>query len=226
MRRWGLVLATLITCVAGNAHGQAHPGTIDITISARSPNSVRVEERYTLAPSAPSIELQALTRPCVVIENMRVELNGVAQPLAETHNGPWITWRETTRSGADSVRLLVRYDAWLGGSGAVPLVHLAAPLAREPSRQGAVTVAVRFTGIDGEVAFPHMTRQAPNEWSGRYIAAPSFVKVSSGNKGCDRRLLPPLADGGLAWRFSLLVGIMVAWVPLYLAWARRTGDRG
>ena len=187
---------------------------------------MRVEERYTLEPSAVPIELKVLTRPCVVIENMRIERDGVVQAIAEVRTGPWITWRDTTPSSADSIRLLVEYDAWLGGSGAVPLVHLASPLARESSGEGSVTVAVRFAGNDGEVAFPHMTRQAPNEWSGRYIAAPSFVKVSRGNKGCDRRLLAPLADGGLAWRFSLLVGIMVAWVPLYLAWARRTGDRG
>jgi len=31
-------------------------------------------------------------------------------------------------------------------------------------------------------------------------------------------------DGGLVWRFFLLVGIMVAWVPVYLAWARRSGE--
>ena len=225
-----LSVAIISTGVATDAVAQARAGAIDVTATLRSPNSVRVEERYTLGPSAASIELKALTRPCVVIENMRIERDDVALAIAEVRNGPWITWRDTSPPGGDSSRLFVRYDAWLGGSGAVPLVHLASPLAGEPSRQGAVTVAVRFAGSAGRVAFPHMTRavptasteradstppegalgagsrnrtrQAPNVWSGRYIAAPSFVKVNSGNKGCDRRLLPPLADGGLAWRFD------------------------
>jgi len=32
-------------------------------------------------------------------------------------------------------------------------------------------------------------------------------------------------NGGLVWRFFLLVGIMITWVPLYLAWARRSTER-
>jgi hypothetical protein len=119
----------------------------------------------------------------------------------------------------------VRYDLWLGGSRTIPLVHLAAPLARvDSSRQGAVTVALRFDRGAGQVEFPHMTRQAPNEWSGRYVAAPSFVKVGGPAFACDLRTDAPGDNGGLVWRFFLLVGIMVAWVPIYLAWARRSMD--
>jgi hypothetical protein len=138
----------------------------------------------------------------------------------------------------------VGYDVWLGGSRTIPLAHLANPLARKDSSgRGAVTVAVRFARSSGEVEFPHMTpfansanraeqtaqagrngtRQALNEWSGRYVAVPSFLKVGGFAFACDR--LPAAGDnGGLVWRFSLLVGIMVAWVPIYLSWARRTGE--
>ena len=119
----------------------------------------------------------------------------------------------------------MRYDAWLGGSGTVPLVHLTAPLARTTSRQDMVSVVVRFLRDGGSVDFPHLTRQAPNEWSGQFVATPSFVKVRKPNPGCDALSRAPGDNGGLVWRFTLLVGIMVAWVPIYLAWARRTGDR-
>jgi hypothetical protein len=241
--------------VAGNALAQARPGTADITITARSPNSVNIEERYVLGPSSQPIVLRVLTRPCIVIEKMRIERDGVAALVtAEARNRPWLTWRDTTPSGDDSIRLLVRYHVWLGGSGTIPLVHLAAPLAREDSsRQGAVTVAVRFARGAGQVGFPHMTRavptlsteraertepvgapgassrngtrQAPNEWSGRYVAIPSFVKVGDPTFVCDLRAEAPGDDGGLVRRYWLLIGIMVAWVPIYLSWARRTGER-
>lgn len=242
----------MCTGIASVALSQARPGTIDVTITARTPNAVRVEERYTLGPSATSLELRVLTRPCMVIEHLRIERDGVVLAGAEARRGPWITWRDTTPSGGDSLRLLVGYDVWLGGSRTIPLAHLTAPLATQDSlRRGAVTVAVRFVRGAGEVEFPHMsravptssteraeassagapgassrngTRQAPNEWSGRYVAMPSFVKVGGPAFACDRR--PAAGDnGGLVWRFFLLVGIMAAWVPLYLAWARRSGDR-
>jgi hypothetical protein len=252
VRRWGLLLAALVAGVAEEAQAQARPGTIDITIMARTPNAVHVEERYALGPSDASIELRVLTRPCVLVENMRIERDGVVLPGAEARHGPWITWRDSTPPG-DSLRLLVRYDLWLGGSRTIPLVHLAAPLARnDSSRQGAVTVTVRFARSAGRVEFPHMsrsvptlsteraepaepvgapgassrngTRQAPNEWSGRYVATPSFVKVGGPGLPCDERVDASGDNGGLVWRFFLLVGIMVAWVPIYLSWARRSGE--
>jgi hypothetical protein len=83
---------------------------------------------------------------------------------------------------------------------------------------------MRFAHDSGDVEFPHMTRQAPNEWSGRYIATPAFVKIGGFAFACDRK--PPAGDdGGLVWRYWLLLGIMVTWVPIYLMWARRTGER-
>jgi len=212
--------------VAGEALAQARAETADITITARTPNAVHVEERYTLGPSAASLELRVMTKPCMLVENLRVERDGVVLKGSRTFNGPWITWRDTTTARGDSLRLSVRYTVWLGGSRTIPLMHLTAPLARnESSRLGAVTVAVRFAHRGGQVEFPYMTRQAPNEWSGRYVAVPSFLKVGGPAFPCDRP--PDVAgdNGGLVWRYWLLLGIMVAWVPIYLTWARRTGDR-
>ena len=63
--------------VAGEALAQARAETADITITARTPNAVHVEERYALGPSAASLELRVMTRPCMLVENLRVERDGV-----------------------------------------------------------------------------------------------------------------------------------------------------
>jgi len=219
----GSLLVAIVSIVAArNVLAQARPGTVDITVTSRTPNAVQVEEHYVLGISSP-LELRVLTRPCMVIENLIIERDGVALAVAETRKGPWIIWRDTTGHGGDS--LLVRYNVWLGGSRTIPLAHLTAPLPGvDSSRQGPVTVSVQFGRGEAQVEFPHMTRQAPKAWSGRYVAAPSFVKVGGPAFVCDRN--PPAGDnGGLVWRYWLLLGIMVVWVPIYLSWARRTGDR-
>ena len=76
------------------------------------------------------------------------------------------------------------------------------------------------------VSFPHMTRQAPNEWSARFVAVPSFIEIAGLRAApCDEGVGEGGDNGGLVWRFFLLVGIMITWVPLYLAWARRSAER-
>jgi hypothetical protein len=86
-----------------------------------------------------------------------------------------------------------------------------------------VKVDVRVSDTATQVSFPHMTRRAPNEWSARFVAVPSFVEINGPRTTpCDERAGERGDDGGLVWRFALLVGIMIAWVPLYLAWARRS----
>ena len=209
--------------VASEARAQARPGTVDIAVTARTPNAVHVEERYLLGPASLPLELRVITRPCMVIENLLIERDGVPLDVAEVHRGPWLIWRDTTGAGGDS--LLVRYNVWLGGSRTIPLAHLTAPLPQNDSpREGPVSVTMRFARGAGEVEFPHMSRQAPNEWSQRYVAAPSFLKVGGPALACDRRGAAG-DNGGLVWRYWLLIGIMVAWVPIYLSWARRTGER-
>jgi hypothetical protein len=74
-----------------------------------------------------------------------------------------------------------------------------------------------------------MTRQAPNEWSARFVAVPSFVEVAGIHAAratpCGEGAGERGDNGGLVWRFVVLAGIMAAWVPLYLTWARRS-DQG
>ena len=71
-----------------------------------------------------------------------------------------------------------------------------------------------------------MTRQAPNEWSARlWRSRRSWRSRACRATPCDQGIGKGGDDGGLVWRFCVLVGIMIVWVPLYLAWARRSGER-
>ena len=147
--------------------------------------------------------------------------------MTESRTGPWITFRDTIEGQEDSLRLLVRYDVQPAGASVIPLVHVASAITGDGStRTGPVKVLVRFADATARVSFPHMSREAPNEWSARYVAVPSFVEVAGlGAAACDGGAATGRDNGGLVWRFFLLVGIMVTWVPLYLAWARRSSER-
>lgn len=223
-----LACAALVIGVAGDALAQARPGHADITIDATSADTAHVEARYVLAPLPSPIELKVLTRPCVTITNLQMQRDGGAWIVSPSRKGPWMTYRDTIPSRGDSIRLFVRYDVRLSGTGIIPLVHPTSAFASGvPARLGTVSVAVRFADDAGRVAFPHMTRQAARAWSARYVAVPSFVEIASaGPTRCEEGPPERSDNGGLVWRFFLLVGIMIAWVPLYLAWARRSIDPG
>jgi hypothetical protein len=145
----------------------------------------------------------------------------------ESRDGPWVTFRDTPAAQNDSLRLDVRYDVRLAGAGVIPLVHLSSAVTGAGSaRTGPVKVLVRVPDARSRVSFPHMARQAPNEWSAHFVAVPSFVEVAGlSATPCDEGVGERGDNGGLVWRFVVLTGIMVAWVPLYLAWARRSGER-
>ena len=199
---------------------------MDITVDVTS-DAAHVEERYLLAPSASPIALRSLTRPCAAIANLRIEQAGSVLPVTESRDGPWITFRDTSSARSDSLRLLVRYDVRATRAGGViPLVHLTSALTGTSSaRTGPVKVDVRVSDAEFHVSFPHMTRQAPNEWSAHFVAVPSFVEVTGLRATpCDEGASARGDNGGLVWRFVVLAGIMVAWVPLYLAWARRSQE--
>ena len=219
-----VVSATILVAIlSAGAFAQARQGSIDISITVSSADSAHVEERYELRSSAP-IELRLLTRPCARIENISVERAGLAMAFVQSQDGPWVSLRDST--AGDSLPFTVRYDVRLAGTGTIPLVHLAAPLARNnAARLGAVTVEVKFPDGSGQVAFPHMTRQAQGQWAARYVGVPSFIEIAGdGVEECNEPTSENGDNGGLVWRFFLLVGIMIAWVPLYLAWARRSGE--
>jgi len=223
LRRWVIGTASILG-IASTALAQAPSGRVSITIEVASPHVAHVEGRYVVTPT--SIALKVLTRPCATIENLHIERNGVAMGMAQSRNGPWITYRDTTAFDGEFLVLVVQYHVQLTGAGVIPLVHLASAVTPDDStRLGPVRVDVRFADGAGTVSFPHMTRQASGVWSARYAAVPSFVQIAGGNLApCDETAGERGDNGGLVWRFFLLVGIMVAWVPLYLAWARRSEE--
>jgi len=224
-----VAFAALVICVvggAGDALAQSRQGTVDITVEVLS-DVAHVEERYVLASSASAFALRVLTRPCATIDNLALEQAGAVLSVTESRAGPWITFQGRFAAQDDSLRLVVRYDVRPAGTGVIPLVHLATALTGNGStRTGPVKVDVRVSDAMARVSFPHMTRQAPNEWSARYVAVPSFLGVAGLRATpCDEGRGEGGDNGGLVWRFFLLIGIMIAWVPLYLAWASRSTER-
>jgi hypothetical protein len=224
-----LALAALVVGVAGDALAQARQGAVDITVDLSSEAAAHVEERYVLAASASPISLRVLTRPCATITNLRIELAGSGLAMTESREGPWISYRtdrDTIARRADPLPLAVQYDVRPGESGAIPLVHLASAITGTGStRTGPVKVVVRAPDAAHTVDFPHMFRQAPNEWSATFVAVPSFVEVAGPRPAPCNEVVEKRGDnGGLVWRFAVLAGIMAAWVPLYLTWARRSGQ--
>ena len=215
-----------VLAVASGAGAQSQQGTVDITVDV-GPNAVHVEERYLLAPSATPISLRVLTRPCATIENLALEQAGAVLPVTESRHGPWTTFHGTIAARDDSIRLVVRYDVRPAATGVIPLVHLTTAMTGNGStRAGPVEVLVRISDAAARVSFPHMAREAPNEWSARYVAVPSFVEISGPRSPpCGEGKNAGSDNGGLVWRFFLLVGIMITWVPLYLVWARRSSER-
>lgn len=230
-----LALIALAGGPAGDVLAQAAPVAADVGVTVGAEGVVQVEERYVMPGGLPSVELRALTRPCADIRNVRVQRSGSEVAGVQLRDGPWLVLRDTTPvQVSDTLRLSVRYEVRVrGGRADIPLMHLAAPVPqRDGEREGPVRLVVRFAEEASRVVFPHMTRKAPTEWGARYVAVPSFVAVSLAGSdrvnasGCAAAGGPPGDSGGLVWRFLLLVGIMGAWVPLYLAWARRTGEDG
>jgi len=226
----GLALAAVL---AGGAHAQEPVGAVDVMLTVDARGAARVEERYLVTPFREAVELRALARPCAEVENVRVERSGVEVAGVREESGPWLAIRDTAAAPADTLSLSVRYEVrWRGMDPDIPLLLLTKPIPQEDGeREGTVRVRVRLPDATGQVVFPHMARRGATEWEARYVAIPSFVQVSLGGgekatgvAPCAPRSVPSGTDGGLVWRFLLLVGIMGAWVPLYLAWASRSGD--
>lgn len=233
--RHALLIGFLVLAGAsrlGRLAAQAPVGSADIAITESEGGIFRVEERVHIAPAPPDVELRALSRPCAELRGLRVERSGVEVPGTVERRGPWLVHPGPGDVAAGgSLDLLIRYEiATAGSSPGLPLFHPTTPVPQEDGeREGTVRVDVRLAGPTGGVELPHMSRESPTHWTGRYVAIPSFVQVSRGSTvgGSTECLVPdqpPGDDGGLVWRFVLLVGIMVAWVPLYLAWARRTSE--
>jgi hypothetical protein len=204
-----------------------------VTIVVDSPGEARVRERYRVPDATTGVELQLLDRPCASVRDVAVWNYRDTIRLAGSPNGPWQLFRDASRRAysADSSGFEVSYRVSLSATSVdIPVMHLTRLIPpREGQREGAVKVTVTRVGDAGAtVDFPALTRDTADSWSGSFVAAPSFVRVTlpdeTGTRACEESTARDTGDGGLWWRFWTLVLIMVAWVPLYLAWARRTRD--
>ena len=238
LRRY-LAAVWLLTRVAPEAWAQASPPVsaagVQVQVTVDSTGHARVLERYRIPRDTGRMQLQLLQRACATVSVVTLSTYADTFVLASTVNGPWVTLRDTTASGqahnADSSGFDVSYTVSPGAPSVdVPVVQLTRAIPRlEGEREGGVSLSV---ATDGEVLFPRLSRRAPGQpWVGRFVAIPSFVRIAQTRgatpvAGCASEVASDSSDGGLTWRFWTLVGIMLAWVPLYLTWARRAQSGG
>ncbi len=225
----------MLTLDVSYARAQSTPAaaaSVQVTVVIDSPGRAVVRERYRVPRDTGTLQLQLLARACAAVSGVTVSNYVHTLPLSATLHGPWIRLRDTTGQAfnVDSLGFDVSYTVAMAAPSAdIPLVQLARPIPRrEDDREGSVSLSVR---TDDEVRFPRLTRSASTRtWVGRYVAIPSFVRVEragdtdSAMTTCAGRDTSDSSDGGLTWRFYTLVAIMVTWVPLYLAWARRAHE--
>ena len=189
-----------------------------------------VREEYALTSAMDSAGFQFLDDPCTTVGPVFAAIDDreIAFSAAPERATPW-RFLNADVSGTPNGpgRLIVRYEVRARGSEVVvPIVMPAATLDLAEGARGArVTIAVRWTGARGavRVAMPRLESTSADEWGGLLLAMPSSVRVdvaqTTGGGTCDRATTG--ATGGLEWRFAILVGTMVIWVPGYLLWFGR-----
>lgn len=213
----------------------ASTGTaVDVTITADTSTRWLVTERFGSAvasDSAPAGEFQFLARPCAAIDDVVITNGRDTAPLAVATKGPWRTLTDTSaisRNAGSTDGVELRYHVTRdAGAVDIPLVIATRPIPRDAeSRLGNVAIVVRLPDGTGTVTFPRLSRtDDARVWRGAFVAVPSFVHVrlTPDARGC-AEAVPAGDDGGLTWRFWLLVAILTIWVPTYQWWARRQTD--
>jgi hypothetical protein len=232
--RWA-TFGVLTLGTAGTRAQSAPAGAVagvQVSVVIDSTGRAQVRERYRIPRDTGVLQLQHIRRACASVGDVMLSNYVGKFTLASTEHAPWIRLRDTTGNAysADSSGFEISYTVALAASSVdIPLVQLSRPVPRrEEDREGSVSLSVV---TDGEVGFPRLTRRAPGvAWAGRFVAVPSFVRLKRTGGAttlpadCVGSAPNESSDGGLTWRFWTLVAIMVAWVPLYLAWARRAQD--
>lgn len=203
-----------------------------VTITPHADGAVEVRQRYVMPDDTGRLTFRVLSRPCAIVTGAAIVAGDRGAALVASPQGPWTLLDDTSaaRQRTDSLGFEVRYLVTLTALDAdVPIVHLVRPISRETGGAKPVTLIVNTLSVpDASVTFPSFRRQGKAAWVGEFVALPSFVHVAMPDSRVMKcmRPLEPNDDGGLSWRFALFVGIMVAWVPLYLVWARRTDAGG
>lgn len=227
-----LTVASTSLAVCLDARAQEVRTGMQVNIVVDASGEARVYERYRLPGDTSGIQLQLLDRPCTTVRDVAVWNYRDTVTLQSIRNGPWQILRDSSGRAlnADSSGFDVSYRVSLNATSVdIPVLHLTRPIPRREA-EGAVLVSVTLDGPARVVDFPTLTHGLAGSWSGSFVAAPSFVHVAppnqngSGDPPCQSANAGNFGDGGLSWRFWTLVLIMVAWVPIYLAWARRTRE--
>ena len=220
-----LRLAAALACLlAQETRAQSAFDSALVEVSVDDGGRVRVAQIYAREAPTPMPELRMLARPCAAVENVHIRSAGGDTPLQREADGPWVIHRAPASAREATVE--IRFDVTVTGSGmAVPLLLAGGQVARGTDGRGRVAIRVRSRDSSIAVVFPRMSRPAPGEWRERYVAVPAWLEITrAGSTACGEAAARG-DDGGLQWRFLLLAGIMVAWVPAYLAWARRADEQ-
>lgn len=198
-----------------------------VTIRPDESGDVRVEERFVGVGDSivQHPRFRALTRACASVQNVQLIDGGRSATLAADDTGVWVEYGESSGTARTFLSPAFELHYVVRGGGRprdIPLILPAHPIPRtEGMREGSVTVVVESPRA--HVHFPQLVRDArTGVWSGHFVAIPSFVRLTTRETATTTCDAPARGDdGGLVWRFGVLVGILVAWVPLYLGWARR-----
>ena len=220
--------------IAAPVRAQSNWEEARVTVTLGPNGTARVLQRYRVPATAGRRTFRLLTRPCVVPRDIRLNSYAAEFALEPAEQGPWLMFSvpATAAYNHDSAGFDVSYALGLsGGAVDIPLVHLTQPIARI-NGDCAIALEVDLRAVPGAaVTFPNVERHGSEIWRATLVAIPSFVRVAlprgaryPGSACAEAR--QPRDDGGLTWRFWLFVGIMAAWVPLYLAWAHRSGEPG
>lgn len=224
-----LPLVALVCAPALRAQGATSPnvGGVEIRVVVDGARRAEVSElvRAGNDTATRASSYQLLSRPCAAIGDIALTSGSHAVLLRRVSNDPWQQLDDSTERNAARADATLSYGVSLAHGGRdIPLVVPTRAVARgSDGRAPGVAVTVVLPNADDRVTFPRMVRAgATGEWRGEFVAVPSFVSVEVGGaNGACGDALPPSSDGGLSWRFWLLVAILVVWVPTYQWWARR-----
>ncbi|MEP7381569.1 MAG: hypothetical protein ABI910_07775 [Gemmatimonadota bacterium] len=222
-------MVTTTSPLSSQGTSGASPADVEIRIEVDSAGRTRVTERFRTAADSALQEgrYQLLARPCAVIGAVAIAGDDRTAPLRVASNDPWQLLTDTANVGAGASTIVIQYQVSRPGGGNIPLVVPTHAIPhRDGARTGSIRLTVRLPDPSARVTFPRVVSlPGTNEWQGQFVAIPSFVNVrlSSGDRPCDTAA-PTGRDGGLVWRFWLLVAILVLWVPTYQWWAGRTRE--
>ena len=236
------IIAVLAAPVVAPLRAQSVWEEARVFVSVGADRRATVRERYKVPDRVDGqFEFRLLHRQCatpgaVLLNNYATEVQ-----LESNRRGPWTNYvtpgPDRSAYNLDSTGFEVRYDVQLtGGSVDIPVAHITQPISRSNGER-AISVTVDLSAVPGaRVTFPLFEQHSNNSWRAHFVAIPSFVHVdlpangtepsATTGEACREVNVELLDDGGLTWRFWLFVGIMAAWVPIYLTWARRSGEPG